>query len=189
MWNFFEQPWTLLGAAVLVLFGVLTFRSVWSEKTEARGNGSCRSASPSWAWAWTSPWPQTWRRSTTSSKRASRRSKTENCAAIAPLIADDYQDSYHKNKESLLGQCRIRLVPPAVQKIRKISSKVEIHRPMPKWLSRCGSPSTKTASGRRRTSRRLSSRWNCTSASSPTGPGCSAGPKSARWTRCRSPGA
>ena len=32
MWNIFEQPWTLLGAAVLVLFGVLTFRSVWSEK-------------------------------------------------------------------------------------------------------------------------------------------------------------
>ena len=32
MWDFFEQPWTLLAAAVLVLFGVLTFRSVWSEK-------------------------------------------------------------------------------------------------------------------------------------------------------------
>ena len=32
MWNFFEQPWTLLGAAVIVLLGVLTFRIVWPEK-------------------------------------------------------------------------------------------------------------------------------------------------------------
>ena len=32
MFNFFEQPWTLLGMSILVLFGVLTFRSVWAEK-------------------------------------------------------------------------------------------------------------------------------------------------------------
>jgi len=55
--------------------------------------------------------------------------REENCAAIAPLIAADYQDSYHKSKESLLDRCRARLVPPAVQRIRKVSSKIEITSP------------------------------------------------------------
>ena len=32
MFDFFEQPYTLIGAAVLVLFGVLTFRSIWDRK-------------------------------------------------------------------------------------------------------------------------------------------------------------
>ncbi|MHC4215343.1 MAG: hypothetical protein ACYSWP_18430, partial [Planctomycetota bacterium] len=32
MLEIFEQPWTLLGAAVLVLFGILTFRSFCPEK-------------------------------------------------------------------------------------------------------------------------------------------------------------
>jgi len=32
MFDFFEQPYTLIGGAVLVLFGVLTFRSVLPEK-------------------------------------------------------------------------------------------------------------------------------------------------------------
>jgi len=32
MFDIFEQPWTLMGAAVLVLFGMLTFRSFCPEK-------------------------------------------------------------------------------------------------------------------------------------------------------------
>ena len=32
MWDVFEQPWTLLGLAVIVLLAVLTIRSVWPEK-------------------------------------------------------------------------------------------------------------------------------------------------------------
>lgn len=32
MFDIFEQPWTLVGAAVLILFGMLTFRSFCPEK-------------------------------------------------------------------------------------------------------------------------------------------------------------
>jgi len=32
MLDIFEQPWTLVGTAVLVLFGMLTFRSFFPEK-------------------------------------------------------------------------------------------------------------------------------------------------------------
>jgi hypothetical protein len=128
MWNFFEQPWTLLGAAVLVLFGVLTFRSVWSEKRKP--------------WQWLLPAGVAILgvgldlAVTTDLEKINQVIKTglkavqeENCAAIAPLLAADYQDSYHKSKESLLDRCRVRLVPPAVQKIRRVSTKVEITPP------------------------------------------------------------
>jgi hypothetical protein len=131
MWNFFEQPWTLLAAAVLVLFGVLTFRSVWSEKRKP--------------WQWFLPAGLALLgvgldlAVTTDLEKISQMIHTglkavqeENCAAIVPLIAADYQDSYHKSKESLLDQCRARLVPPAVQKIRKVSSKIDITPPTAK---------------------------------------------------------
>ena len=128
MWNIFEQPWTLLGAAVLVLFGVLTFRSFWYEKRRS--------------WQWLLPAGVGVLGVcldlgvTTDLEKINQVVKTglkaveeENCAAIARLIADDYQDSYHKSKESLLNQCRAKLVPPAIQKIRKISAKVEVSPP------------------------------------------------------------
>jgi len=128
MWNICEQPWTLLGAAVLVLFGVLTFRSIWYEKRRS--------------WQWFLPAGVAVLAVgldlgvTTDLEKVNLVIKTglkaveaENCTAIARLIADDYQDSYHKSKESLLSQCRARLVPPAVQKIRRISAKVEVAPP------------------------------------------------------------
>jgi hypothetical protein len=128
MWNLFVQPWTLLAAAVLVLFGVLTFRSVWSEKRKP--------------WQWLLPVGVAVLgvgldfAVTTDLEKINQVIRTglkavreENCAAIAPLLAADYQDSYHKSKESLLERCRARLVPPAVQKIRKVSSRIEITSP------------------------------------------------------------
>ncbi|MCX5645535.1 MAG: hypothetical protein NTZ17_12805 [Phycisphaerae bacterium] len=128
MWNIFEQPWTMLGAAVLVLFGVLTFRSIWSEKRRP--------------WQWLLPAgvavlgvgldlgvTTDLEKINQVIKMGLKAVETENCAAIARLVADDYQDSYHKDKESLLGQCRTRLVPPAIQKVRKIGAKVEVSPP------------------------------------------------------------
>jgi len=128
MWNFFEQPWTLLGAAVLVLFGVLTFRSVWPEKRKL--------------WQWFLPAgvallgvgldlgvATDLEKINQVIRTGLRAVQEENCAAIVPLIAADYQDSYHKSRESLLDRCRVRLVPPAVQRIRRVSTKVEITAP------------------------------------------------------------
>jgi len=139
MWNIFEQPWTLLGAAVLVLFGVLTFRSVWYEKRKP--------------WQWLLPTSLALLGVgldlgvTTDLEKINHVIKTglqaveaEDCPAIARLIAEDYQDSYHRSKESLLSRCRARLTPPAVQKVRKISVKVEVSPPDAKamivvWLT------------------------------------------------------
>jgi hypothetical protein len=128
MWNLFEQPWTMLGAAVLVLFGVLTFRSIWSEKRRP--------------WQWLLPIgvavlgvgldlavTTDLEKINHVIKTGLKAVETEDSAAIARLVADDYRDSYHQDKESLLRQCRIRLVPPAIQKVRKVSLKVELAPP------------------------------------------------------------
>jgi hypothetical protein len=128
MWNIFEQPWTMLGAAVLVLFGVLTFRSIWSERQRP--------------WQWFLPVgvallgvgldlavTTDLEKINHVIKTGLKAVETEDSAALARLVADDYQDSYHQNKESLMRHCRIQLVPPAVQKVRKISLKVELAPP------------------------------------------------------------
>jgi hypothetical protein len=128
MWNIFEQPWTLLGAAIIVLCGVLTFRSVWYEKRR------------SWQWflpagvavlavvldlAVTTDREKIHQVINTGIKAA----ETANCDGLARLVADDYRDSHHTSKEVLIRECRTRLRPPAVRKIRKVSAKIEVTPP------------------------------------------------------------
>lgn len=131
MWNIFEQPWTLLGAAVVVLLGVLTFRAVWEEKRRP--------------WQWLLPAGVALLALgldlavTTDLEKVNQVIKTglqavaaEDCTTIGRLLAEDYQDSFHQDKESLLRQARARLVPPAVQKTRKVGAKVQVTPPTAK---------------------------------------------------------
>jgi hypothetical protein len=128
MWNIFEQPWTLLGAAVVVLCGVLTFRSIWYEKRRS--------------WQWLLPagvavlavgldLAVTTDREKISQviEAGIKAAETANCDVIARLVADDYQDSHHQSKEVLIRECRARLKPPAIRKIRKVSVQVEVAPP------------------------------------------------------------
>ena len=128
MWNIFEQPWTLLGAAVLTLLGVLTFRSVWYEKRRA--------------WQWLLPVAVAvlgvgldlavatdLEKIQRLLRTGFQAVQTEDVPALARILARDYQDSYHQSKESLLSRCRARLRPPAVQRVRRVSSQIEITPP------------------------------------------------------------
>ncbi len=128
MWNVFEQPWTLLGAAVIVLLGVLTYRSVWFEKR-------------AW-WQWLLPAgvallavgldaavATDLEKINGILKAGIAAAEHEDVPAIARLIAPDYEDSYHKDKQALIEHCRARLVPPAVQRIRKIARALAITPP------------------------------------------------------------
>ena len=128
MWDFFEQPWTLLAAAVLVLFGVLTFRSIWSEKRR-------------W-WQWLLPLgvaalalgldlgvATDLEKINGIITTAIRAAEQEDCVTIARLIAADYADSFHKSKRALMVRCGDRLVPPAIEQIRKLDTIVEISPP------------------------------------------------------------
>ena len=131
MWDFFEQPWTLVGAAVIVLCGVLTFRSVWSEKQK-------------W-WHWLLPIgvaglgfgldyavATDMEKITRVLKAGIQAVQEEDCAALARLLAADYEDSHHRNKQSLMNRCRARLTPPAVEKVKKLSVVIDITAPTAK---------------------------------------------------------
>jgi hypothetical protein len=117
MFDFFEQPYTLVGAAVLVLFGVLTFRSILPEKRRL--------------WQWLLPVAlagaafaldatvQTDTEQITATIEAGHRAiEAENLAAVDQVICDSYSDSTHATKERLLFYCRQALSESPVVKAR-----------------------------------------------------------------------
>jgi hypothetical protein len=128
MWDVFEQPWTLLGAAVIVLLVVLTVRAVLPEKKR-------------W-WQWLLPLgvaalavaldamvATDLEKINGLVKAGIRAAEQEDIPTIARLLSEDYEDSYHKSREAALGHCRSRLVPPAIEKVRKFASEVKITSP------------------------------------------------------------
>ena len=120
MFDFFEQPWTLTGVAILVLFGVLTFRSVWPEKNH-------------W-WQWLLPVfvasiafgldalvKTDLEKVNAVIKVTMKAVQQKDINAIEAVIADNYYDSYHNNKEHLIADCRKYLSQNPVKKIKKTS--------------------------------------------------------------------
>lgn len=118
MWNIFEQPWTLLGASVLVLFGVLTFRSVWDRKRH-------------W-WQWLLPLVvggaafgldflvvTDMEKVHTISKMLLKAVENEDCAGIGLLIAPEYSDIRHSSKAALMTRCRQELSGPTIERLKK----------------------------------------------------------------------
>ncbi len=128
MFDFFEQPYTLIGAAVLVLFGILTFRSVLPEKRR-------------W-WQLLLPvfvavaafgldmLVQTDLEKINSAINTIIKAvEEEDCNAIEAIIAENYQDSYHDTKRHLMRHCRKRLTPSLVEKNKKRACLVELSPP------------------------------------------------------------
>ncbi len=128
MFNFFDQPWTLIGVAVLVLFGIFTFRSVLPEKRH-------------W-WQLLLPvfvavaafgldmLVQTDLEKINSViSTVIKAVEEEDCNAIETIIAENYRDSYHNTKRHLLTHCRQRLTPSLVEKNKKRASLVELSPP------------------------------------------------------------
>jgi hypothetical protein len=125
MFDFFEQPWTLLGAAVLVLFGLLTYRSICPEKRR-------------W-WQWLIPLAIAGAGFGLDSLVATDLEKVratvgallkavqdEDCGAVAALIAPDYSDSRHATREQLLAHCRQELDGPTVQVVKSRGAEVKL---------------------------------------------------------------
>jgi hypothetical protein len=125
MFDIFEQPWTIAGAAVLVLFGILTFRSFCPEKRR-------------W-WQLLIPvflvvaafgadiLVQTDREKVNSVIDAAIEAvRQEDCSAIGAVIADNYSDSYHGTKKALMDHCRRELSKPLVEKGKKTGLLIKI---------------------------------------------------------------
>ncbi len=122
MFNLFDHPWGLLTVAIIALLGLLMLRRIFPEK--------CR-----W-WLWFLPallvaaaFAFDFLVETDLEKinalinTAVLAVEQENPNAIEPLISDDYRDSVHNTKSSLISHCRIRLSEPLIEKnIKRIVS-------------------------------------------------------------------
>ncbi|MDI6447429.1 hypothetical protein [Anaerobaca lacustris] len=123
--NAFEQPWALLGAAVLVLFGLLTYRSICPQKRR-------------W-WQWLIPLAvaavglgldflvvtdlEKVRGTIATLLKAV---ENEDCAAVAGLIAPDYSDSRHETKAQLMARCRQELDGQTVQTLKQRGAEIDL---------------------------------------------------------------
>jgi len=114
MLNFFEQPWTLLTAAIIVLFFMLIWRRVAPGKQRwwqlalpfliaAAGFGLDTLIATDAE------------KIRTVIEAAVKAVEEENPDAIGPLISNDYRDSYHNSKSSLMQHGRRRLSKPLVE--------------------------------------------------------------------------
>jgi hypothetical protein len=125
MFDVFEQPWTLVGAAVFVLFGVLTFRSVFPEKQRR--------------WQWLLPVlivavafgldgiVQTdLEKIDAVIDKGIKAVKEENAGAIGAVLSDDYSDSYHTTKQALLNHFRRVLSEPTIAGHKRTGRLVDI---------------------------------------------------------------
>ncbi len=125
MFDFFEQPWTLLGLSVLVLLGMLTFRSVCPEKRrvwQLLVPVLIAAAAVGLDLLVTTDLEQV--RSLI--KVVLKAVENEDCTAVARLVASDYQDPVHRNKAALMARCRRELDGPTLLRIKRLSDEVEL---------------------------------------------------------------
>ena len=128
MFDFFEQPYTLIGAAVIVLFIVFTIRSVIPEKRH-------------W-WQFLLPvlvaaigigldmLVQTDLEKINSViSTVIKAVQEEDCDAIEAVVAEDYRDSFHNTKWDFVAHCRRKLTPPLIAKNKKTACLVELSPP------------------------------------------------------------
>jgi hypothetical protein len=128
MFDLFEQPWTLVGVAVLVLFGMLTFRSLFPEKRRW-----WQLAVPAFivaaAFA-TDLLVQTDREKIYALlKKGMKAVEQGNLDALAAIISADYNDSYHNSKQELMAHTWRQMERSGVQKIKKNSALIRVSPP------------------------------------------------------------
>jgi len=115
MFDVFEQPWTLLIVAIVVLLILLIFRAIFPAKRR-------------W-WQFAIPvliaasaFALDLLVKTDLEKikdviyTAAKAVEEENPDAIEPLISANYRDSYHNTKDILLTHCRAKLSEPLIDK-------------------------------------------------------------------------
>jgi len=118
----------LIGAAVLVLFGILTFRSVFPEKRR-RWQLALPVLLAVAAFALDYFVKTDLEKVNIVIRKGIRAVEQEDCDTIEQIISPDYNDSYHSNKTSLMEHCRAELGQPVVEKCTKTGLSIEITPP------------------------------------------------------------
>ncbi|MBN1807358.1 MAG: hypothetical protein JW837_19080 [Sedimentisphaerales bacterium] len=127
MWNIFEQPWTLLVAASIAILLIAIIKNSIPDKHRillrlipvliaALGLGLDYFIKTDTE------------QIKTIIKTAVKSVENEQPKVIEPLIADDYQDSMHKNKNEIMKECRAYLRPPFVDNVFYSISSLDINK-------------------------------------------------------------
>ncbi len=128
MSDIFEQPWTLLIAAIAVLLAALIFRSILPEKRHW-----WQLALPAFliaaAFGLDFLVQTDLEKINTVINTMVEAVEEEDPDAIETIISDNYRDSYHNSKEILMYYCRVKLSEPLVEKNIKRVLAIEISPP------------------------------------------------------------
>jgi hypothetical protein len=128
MLDIFDQPWTLIGAAVLVFFGVLTYRSIFPEK-----KSRLQWLLPLFVIAaafGTDYLVQTDLEKIDAVLNTGIKAVTEkDFQTIEAIISENYSDSYHNSKQYLIADFRQQLSQNLVEKIKKTGQLTNISVP------------------------------------------------------------
>ncbi len=129
MFNFFEQPWSLLIIAVAVLYAIFRFRNIFPKKRH-------------W-WQWLIPvfiavsaFGLDWIVKTDFEMinalidTGIKAVEGENISAIEAIVSANYKDSHHSSKERLMAHCRRELLQPLVEENEKVFLRLEITPPV-----------------------------------------------------------
>ncbi len=125
MFDIFEQPWTLLIVAILVLLVMLMLRRILPEKRHW-GQWLLPAFLAVAAFGFDLLIKTDLEKINAVINTGIKAVEEENPDAIEAIISDNYHDSYHNTKKDLMEHCRRRLSGPLVAKNKKRPPIIEI---------------------------------------------------------------
>jgi hypothetical protein len=127
MFDILEQPWTLLGAAVISLIVIWIIKAVTGK--QRLGYYSIPILIAAIAMGLYLFVPTDTKKIKQVIKIGAKAVEDENAEAIIPIIAENYHDSIHPNKESMIEHCGMILSEPLVSEIVSRIVSLEINSP------------------------------------------------------------
>ena len=125
MYDFFEQPWTLIGAAVLVMFGIFTFRSVFPEKRRW-WQMLVPAIIVAIAFGLDGIVQTDLEKINTVIDTGIKAVKEEDFSTVESILSDRYSDSYHRTKQHLLDHFKRVLSEPLIANHKQTGRLVDI---------------------------------------------------------------
>jgi hypothetical protein len=120
MWNVFDQPWALLAAAGVSFLVIMTYRAALPDRVRPWQFGVpvvLLALAFGLDWVVTTDGEKIRDLVTT----AEMAGQTGDLATLERLVAEDYHDSYHKDKRQLLDRARVALTASPLRAVKEIS--------------------------------------------------------------------
>ena len=125
MYDFFEQPWTLIGAAVLVMFGIFTFRSVFPERRRW-WQLLVPAIIVASAFGLDGIVQTDLEKINAVIDTGIKAVKEEDFSTVESILSDRYSDSYHRTKQHLLDHFKRVLSEPLIANHKPTGRLVDI---------------------------------------------------------------